>query len=57
MPLWMTGELDSLEVIVTTGSSGVSGTCEIALLPFILDQDKEFVQSETIKVGELNLIK
>ncbi len=52
MPQWLIGPIASEEdgdinVTVITGSQEELGTIEVQLLPFLLDEDKEFLSDLT----------
>jgi hypothetical protein len=47
MPSWLTGPLNSLDVMVTTGSEEVYESLNIELLSFILDEGREMLEGAT----------
>ena len=44
MPQWLTGPLESLDVIVITGTEEAPGAFQVQLLPFFLDEDKAILE-------------
>ena len=43
MPQWLTGHIEGfISVTVTTGTQKTPGAIEVQLLPFFLDEGKEF---------------
>jgi hypothetical protein len=37
MPAWLTGEMDTIEITVTTGPEVVTESCAVGRLPFMLE--------------------